>query len=85
MTCPKCNSPEAVSKADAWDALTQTPPVVANRLSVLEPMAENARNVALYCGKFAPKEAVCVPVPVEYIDALRAHFGMDKYMREVNK
>jgi hypothetical protein len=78
MTCPKCRSIDAVSKADAWDALATIPPTVQGRLDKLEPIAEDARTVAMHCGEFAPKGAVCVGVAIEHLNALREHFGLDK-------
>lgn len=68
-----------VTKAEAWDALTQIPPKAQKELEALRAVAAAANPVALFCGHHAPKEAVTVAVPLEHIDSLRAALGMDPY------
>lgn len=70
---------DMVSKAEAWDALAQIPPKTQKELDTLRPIAEAAKNAALFCGHHAPNNAVLVSVPLQYLDQLRAALGMDPY------
>jgi hypothetical protein len=70
---------DMISKADAWDALAQIPPKTQRELDVLRPVSEAARHAATFCGRYAPKEAVAVLVPLTYLNEIRASFGMDPY------
>lgn len=78
MTCPRCKTPDVVSKSEAWDALNVVPPSTQERLNILEPMAIDARMVASQCGQEITGDALCLAVPIEHLNALRAHFGMDR-------
>ena len=42
MTCPDCQSKNAVSKSEAWDALTNIPPAVQHELGRLRIIEESA-------------------------------------------
>ncbi len=77
MSCPNCGHSGVVSKEKAWDALDQVSPDVQRELQRLRPLAEIARNIAMFSGPHAPGEAVTIPVPSKYVDALRESFGMD--------
>ena len=72
------NDADMVSKSDAWDALMQTPPGVQKELDRLRPIAEVAEQVALLCGKDAPKDTVCMPVPVDLLNQLRTLLGLGR-------
>lgn len=70
--CPACGSPEGVSKAAAWDAAATVPPHTADRLRVLEKIAEAAKMVVHGAGHPGDENTVVMTVPVHLLEKLKA-------------
>ncbi len=72
MTCPKCGSPDAVSKAEAWDALTQVPPATVAELAVMKNLFSIASSIARTAPERPDSKVLCYSVRARLIDDLKA-------------
>jgi hypothetical protein len=79
MACPDCRSDNAVSKAEAWDALTSLPPRAKSELERLSAISNAASEIAvcyreLLTGKPIENGVALMTIPVEFLEALDAAF-----------
>lgn len=70
-SCPACGSPEAVSKAVAWDAAATVPPKTADRLRFLEEVFLCAADLVLTGPHSGDEHTVVVTIRVDALEALR--------------
>lgn len=77
MTCPVCKSELAVSKVEAWDALSQIPPQTRSRLEYLETIALVANDLAAHGKQLPDEETAYFTIRKDLFDNLQlALFGV---------
>lgn len=68
--CPDCGSENAVSKAVAWDALTEIPPKVKDDIDRLRRIEMAARLLVSDSPKTPDQETVCITVSRDHFELL---------------
>lgn len=76
MACPDCNSSNAVSKAEAWDALNTLPPRLQSRFDSLKSIELVAKKIVTLSAS-PDDEDMLIPVRVVHFTELCNVLGID--------
>ena len=73
-SCPDCGSENAVSKAEAWDALCEIPPKTKKEMSRLIRISNAAAYIANEGHHPGDENTVVTTIRVDFLEALQDAF-----------